>query len=159
MARNRILKTIVSVFTMLALLITIAGCSITGEPASEPASGDLMNGIKPRTVSDRPADKRFVTSQTDLALKLFRSSLEKSKGENVLLSPLSILLALSMTANGADGQTKAEMEKLLGGDIPLEELNKYVHTYLSKLSSNDSCRYASANSIWFRDDQSFKVND
>ena len=35
------------------------------------------------------------------------------------------MLALSMTANGAKGETLAQMEALLGGDIPIGELNEY----------------------------------
>lgn len=77
----------------------------------------------------------------------------KSKDENVLISPLSIQLALAMTANGAAGKTKAEMEALLGGDIKLEALNEYLYTYVNSLPSGEKCKLQIANSIWFRDNE------
>ena len=60
-------------------------------------------------------------------------------------------LALSMTANGADGQTKTEMEKLLGGEISIEELNQYLYSYVKSLPSEEKSKLEIANSIWWRD--------
>ncbi|HCX78355.1 MAG TPA: serine protease, partial [Firmicutes bacterium] len=57
-------------------------------------------------------------------LDLFKKT--SSEEKNSLISPLSVLLALAMTANGADNQTLSEMEAVLGGDIGLEELNEYL---------------------------------
>ena len=48
---------------------------------------------------------------------------------NTLISPLSVSSALTMTANGANGQTKDEMEKVLGSGMPLDELNKYLSSF------------------------------
>ena len=42
---------------------------------------------------------------------LFMASVEKEG--NVLVSPASVYLALAMTMNGADGQTKADILKVL----------------------------------------------
>ena len=56
-----------------------------------------------------------------------------------------------MTANGADTQTLEEMEKLLGGDIGIDELNEYLHTYYNGLPSEKKSKLSIANSIWFRD--------
>ena len=39
---------------------------------------------------------------------------DKKKGENVLISPISILAALAMTANGAKGETLTQMEQVFG---------------------------------------------
>jgi serpin B len=45
------------------------------------------------------------------------------KGENLIISPLSVFQALSLTANGAQGQTLKEMLELLQSDS-LDDLNK-----------------------------------
>ena len=58
-----------------------------------------------------------------------------------------------MTANGANGQTKIEMETLLGKDIPLEQLNSYLCGLTDELTSDDGFTLCTANSIWFRDDE------
>ena len=113
-------------------------------------SMDLMEGVSIGAVKSRPADDRFVYSQADFGLKLFKMSIKND--QNSLVSPLSVMLALAMTANGADGATLSEMETLLGGDIPLDELNEYLHTYWSRLPSDEKAKLNIANSIWFRDD-------
>ena len=74
-----------------------------------------MEGITAKTVSGKAADEAFKNSTADFAIKLFQQTRDGNK--NSLISPLSVMLALSMTANGAKGETLAQMEALLGGDI------------------------------------------
>ena len=76
-------------------------------------AGDLMEGIVPRVRSDAPTavSNDDATAATDFAVRLFQSAYD---GKNTLLSPLSVLVALSMTANGAEGETRAQMENVLG---------------------------------------------
>ncbi len=91
--------------------------------------------------------------QLRLSIDLFKAMSKASENKNLLISPLSIQLALAMTANGAKGQTKAEMEKLLGGNMTIEELNLYLNNYVSLLPSDDKYKMHIANSIWFRDEE------
>ena len=58
------------------------------------------------------------------------------------------MLALSMTANGADGETKAQMEEVLG--LPIEELNEYLYSYVKAIMANEGYKLNISNSIWFR---------
>lgn len=146
MKKTRIGVAAVCLLLVFAMIFSFAGCAV------EVQAADLMNGINAKKVSGKTADDRFINAQAELAVKLFKASVEKSENESVLISPLSIQLALAMTANGANGQTKAEMEKLLGGDIPLEELNEYLYTYINSLPSTEKYKLELANSIWFRDD-------
>lgn len=135
--------------------------TIPGEPLDEPdlniQSLSLMTGMKSNDVTARNADEVFIQTQMILALKLFKAAVDESREkdptQNVLISPLSIQLALAMTANGADGETRAEMEKLLGGNIPLEHLNEYLRTYTTNLPSTDKSKFNIANSIWFPNDE------
>lgn len=157
---------------MCALLLSFAACSkvptLAGgsetsknndpnpeEPITEVlelgASIDLMDEIKCGAVNSRAADDRFIKSQAEFGLELFKRSV--NNGQNSLVSPLSVMLALAMTANGADGATLAEMETLLGGDLNIDELNEYLHTYVSRLPSDEKAKLNIANSIWFRDNE------
>ena len=115
------------------------------------ASIDLMDGIKCSTAASRPSDERFIKSQAEFGLELFKRSV--NDGQNSLVSPLSVMLALAMTANGADGATLSEMEVMLGGDLNIDELNEYLNTYVSRLPSDDKAKLNIANSIWFRDNE------
>ncbi|MBR2453483.1 MAG: hypothetical protein IKB35_00615, partial [Clostridia bacterium] len=91
---------------------------------------------------------------TDFALRLFRAS--EKNGENTLISPLSVLCALSMTANGAEEETLREMEAVLG--MTKEELNLYLYSYVKSLPQGEKYKLSLANSIWFTEDESFSVS-
>lgn len=143
-------KTILALCSLVlvcAIAINLTGCAATVQAA------DLMDGVTANAVVGKAADDAFRNSQMCLAVELFQSAVTASKDENVLLSPLSVQLALAMTANGAAGQTKEEMETLLGGEITLEDLNEYLYSYVKSLSSGEKCKLRIANSIWFRDDE------
>ena len=138
---------ILSLILICSMAVNLTGC------ATKVQAADLMEGVQANTVTGKAADDAFAQSQMRLAVELFQSSVLESKDENVLISPLSIQLALAMTANGADGDTKAEMEALLGGEISLEDLNEYLYSYVNNLPSAEKYKLQIANSIWFRDDE------
>lgn len=81
---------------------------------------------------------------------------EAFAGKNILISPLSIVSALGMVANGANGQTLSEMEQVL--DAGIQGLNDYLKTYAAYLPSNEKYKVGLANSIWFKDDEGLTVN-
>ena len=92
---------------------------------------------------------------TDFAVRLFKAS--AGDGENTLISPLSVLIALSMTANGADGETLSQMENVLG--MPISELNAWINVYMENLPEEDKYKLSLANSIWFRDTDTLTVKE
>ncbi|MGN0592546.1 MAG: serpin family protein [Ruminococcus sp.] len=110
---------------------------------------DLAANILSQPVEGAEADETFVLSQTEFTLSLLQNTAEENT--NTLISPYSVMQALAMTANGANGETKAEMEKTLGG-IPIENLNAYLYTQRTSQPDTDSCKLLTANSIWYRDD-------
>ena len=132
---------------VLVCALVLTGCSSTVS-----ASADLMSGISPRAVSGKSADDAFITAQTAFALSLLQGCIASDANENVLLSPLSVQMALAMTANGARGETLTEMETALGG-LPIDTLNEYLYTTRTALSDD----WHLANSIWFKSavDQGF----
>lgn len=136
---------------LLCLSLVLAGCGAGGELRS----ADLMEGVTANPMGQTVEDPRAgCAAAADFAVRLLRQKTEE--GESVLLSPLSALCALAMTANGAEGETLAQMEAVLG--LPVEELNWYLHACLEGLSSGEKCRFQLANGIWFTDDGRFTVN-
>lgn len=115
------------------LLLNFTGCSVKIQAA------DLMQNVEANAVEGKPSDDAFLQACADFAVKLFKNSADPEK--NSLISPLSVMLALAMTANGADTQTKTEMETLLGGTIPLEDLNGYLYTYVQQLPSEKNINW------------------
>lgn len=146
------LKLFVSFILLIAMTINFTACNnITKVEAT-----DLLNGIRAVNVADRPFDVTYINSYADFSLKLFKKSI--TENESSLISPLSVMLALAMTANGADGQTKAEMEELLGGNIKLNDLNEYLYALVKNMPSNEKNKLKISNSIWFKDADQFSVN-
>uniref|UniRef100_A0A8C8VR18 Serpin B6 n=1 Tax=Pelusios castaneus TaxID=367368 RepID=A0A8C8VR18_9SAUR len=84
-------------------------------------------------------------ANTTFALKLFKKLSEKAKTENIFYSPLSISSALSMVFLGAEGNTAAQMAKVLSfnkdEDIHneysslLSEINKPGTNYLLRVAN------------------------
>jgi serpin B len=132
-----------------AALTLLTGCTNAYKPAKLSVS-NLLDGMTANTVDARTADKAFIDAAANFSLSLFN---EACKEGNTLLSPLSVYIALSMTANGAAQNTLTEMETVLGGGMPIAQVNEYLHSYLSALPSEDKSKLNVANSIWFRDSQ------
>ena len=137
-------------FTMIiAMLLLVTGCSpkIQGENLMK----DVKTGDAPVTrISDVDS-----ASITDFAVRLFQASAEE--GKNTLISPLSVLSALAMTANGAKEDTLSQMESVLG--MKTEELNQYLYSYMKALPQGEMYKLNLANSIWFIDDERFTVKE
>ena len=79
------------------------------------------------------------------------------EGKNIMISPLSISYALSMTLNGADGTTReAMLEALRVNGITLSEINKLYKDLTEALLTVDKRVIMSiANSVWTEEE--FKV--
>ena len=130
---------------------------ITSEPTSSAIdikAQNLMSNITPKSIAPKESIERENAAAMDFAIDLFKSAEESEK--NTLISPLSILCALAMTTNGADGETLAQMEDVLG--ISASELNLYLYTYINSLPQSEKYKLSLANSIWLAD-QRLTVND
>ena len=70
--------------------------------------------------------------------------------QNVFISPLSIFLALAMTENGAAGETKAAMRKVLAlpADASETAVNESAASLLKSLPSQGEAELAIANALW-----------
>ncbi len=133
-----------------ALLLNLTSCFISISSQAE----NLMEGITPNPVNASDDLKSQNAAVTDFAVRLFKACEES--GKNTLISPLSVLFALSMTANGAEGETLAQMESVLG--MSKDELNLYLYSYMNKLPQAEKYKLSLANSIWFTDHERFTVN-
>ncbi|MBQ9906540.1 MAG: serine protease [Oscillospiraceae bacterium] len=119
---------------------------------------NLMDGIKSAEIKSKPVDAAFTDSQYALTINLLKQTAQaNTKNDNLMISPLSVSLALSMTANGAKDQTLTEMEKVLGGDLKIADLNAYYADYLNTLPNSENAQLHIANSIWFKNDPLIKV--
>ena len=74
---------------------------------------------------------------------IFNSMNKKKRGENLIISPLSIFQALSLAANGAKKNTQSEMLELLQVDS-IDELNEINYQILKIFNSFNTIDIANA---------------
>lgn len=142
---------------LLALLLTlsITTISLTG-CGSKIQATNLMEEKKPANpVKMTSISETNTITATDFAVRLFQQA--KNGEENTLISPLSVLPALSMTCNGTKDETRFQMEQTLG--MPVDKLNEYLYSYIHHLPNEKDCQFHLANSIWLRDAKDFIVDD
>lgn len=126
-------------------LFSLSGCAGTGQKDE-----GLTAGITPAKVQEKEADDDFIKVYADFAVKSFRNFTDGEK--NSMISPISVMLALSMAANGAQGETLEEMKEVLVSGMDVEKLNQYLHTLSEKLTQGESSMGIS-NSMWIRDEE------
>ena len=119
----------------------------------------LDDTVKVQASEGTAADQKFASAEMNLGLELLKKCYDPDSAENILISPFSISSALAMTANGADNETREEMEKVLGNGLTLDELNEYMAHYVANLPDTRTEKLYSANSIWYRDVPNLKILD
>jgi len=158
-----------SALLLIGILVSgsFVGCSIPNLLAATPINSErklstLTN--ENATLADQ-LDDTYVKGLNQFAYQIF----SKLTGvDNILISPYSISLALSMLYNGADGDTRTEMAELFG----YQNLTGYTDTYHKESNQfmNSNTKYLMdtlqesdpdteidiANSIWLTEDAQFK---
>lgn len=156
--RKKWFKTIISTILAISMSGSMAGCG-TSDTAkvpdiNVPAPETSNPGESGKTTGHPPVVADPDIAVTDFAVNLFQKA--QNEDENTLLSPLSVLCALSLTANGAQGETLTQMETALG--IPVSQINEYLQAYIASLPEGEKYKLSLANSIWLKDDDHFTVN-
>ena len=101
---------------------------------------DLMKDIRPGSAEtiDAYIEEDNIAAM-DFSLELFKMNL---LCQNTLISPVSVLSALGMTANGARENTLAEMEAVFG--LPREKINQLMNLYMRNLPDEEKLKVSMA---------------
>ncbi len=120
------MKKMTTILVIILLLGTMGSCRKQEE------TPDGLKNLPEKSAQLISADNQF-------GLELFRRVTEKAKpDENTMISPLSVALALSMTYNGAAGETKREMEEALKlQGLTTDQINKAHQALVRALKSAD----------------------
>jgi len=103
-----------------------------------------------KSTDDGEVTKDFKTAFANFSFSLFKETVTK-EDKNELISPLTAVICLALIANGAEGNTLAQIEKAFKMDV--ETLNENLYAFTKSLYSGDKCKVNLANSIWIRDGQ------
>lgn len=129
--------------TFLLLLIIGGGCSLRGSESLAAPVEEL--------------DQRLVDANNGFGFHLYSELILAEPDVNLLISPSSIITALAMTYNGADGETREAMANALKlGEMSMDEVNRAFANLLTILQNPDpEVELAVANSLWAREGVDF----
>ncbi len=163
-------------FTSLLGVMTMAGCSLPWNERLyqiDPATANTSNSSPivaemPENFSGAqkapeenmiPGDKEL-NALNNASLNVFYNTIENGEsGENVLISPASLAFALSITENGAGGNTLSQMEEHVNGGISIDDMNALLNYISYKLNNSDEVSWGVANSLWFNDNGECEIEN
>ena len=134
---------------MLAALFTITSCDSSDDTET---TGPVVCPTDQTTTS-------ILEASINKAFPLFAAVDAATKAnENFTISPLSLSEMLAMASNGANGETRKQINSIIGANdnISKESLNEAfngLNEYLARVDSKTT--FTTANSVWI--DEGFKV--
>lgn len=139
------MKKLILFFLLAAPLLFTTSCdsnSANEDPDPHPAIDCTEN----------PEACDLTRSNNTFGFKLFQELQKDEAEKNIFISPTSVATALSMTVNGAKGQTKEDMMATLEQNgLTLEQVNAGFQQLLTLLPTLDpEVQLKLANSIWYR---------
>ncbi len=137
-------KKSVMAFFLATMLVFMTACGTKSKTG---------NNARPENVEFSQDDyQKIISGNNEIGFKLL-AEVEPDENDNTFISPVSLLMALSMVYNGADGVTKEEIAQALQLEgIDVEELNKANASLTSMLQKDsEKIQVRIANSIWLSD--------
>ena len=137
-----------SIITLFVISFLISSCS---------GIFDDSNNDKP-DLNLSAEEVKLISSSNKFGFDLLKNINTDEIGKDLFISPISVSMALGMTYNGADGETKDAMRIALHlGDMTDDEITSSYKRLISLLLSLDpEVAMALANSIWYRDNVVFE---
>ncbi len=125
------------------LVVLLCTCSESTGPGEDINDSDERAGL---------VQNELIEANIIFALDVFKKTIEYEPNSNISISPISLAIALSMTYNGAQSETAAQMAQTLHyQDMSIEELNEQYSYLIQSLQNCDtSIQLDLANSIWIR---------
>jgi len=122
---------------------------------------DIIDKDTEKAIADlRKVDTEFIAKSNDFSFRLFDEVISTEPNDkNILISPLSINIALGMLLNGAEANTADQIISTLGLEgTNMEEINAGYSNLISALPNLDqNVTMSIANSVWY--DHGFQVKD
>ncbi len=150
-----------SLVFLLIILLTVLAFLATACSPVEPDQ-DEATGVKESDTVEAAAveelDQRLTGANNQLGFEILMELQKNNEDEeNLFISPASILTALAMTYNGAEGQTREAMSETLHlQEMSLDDINRAFADLLTILNHPDpDLELSVANSLWAREDVAF----
>jgi len=107
-------------------------------------------GLSASQVSAQDSEK-LAAANTGFAFDLLKEIAKEQPDKNIFISPFSVSTALQMVGDGAAGETKNEMQRVLKTDgLKASELNTACKGLNESLNSQSDVILNLANGIWYQ---------
>jgi serpin B len=119
----------------------------------KPAFCSMLCFVAWAALADPTTDQAgLAAANTGFAFDLLKQIAGEQPNANVFISPFSVSTVLQMVANGAAGDTKTEMQRVLKtAGLPPEALNAACKDLHQSLNSQTNVILNLANAIWFQE--------
>ena len=118
---------------------------------TQTASREQKEASQGQTGASKDQEQTLVKEETGLKNDKYGAALTdemyEKTGENALISPVSINVALAMALEGAEGRTKEEIEGFLG--VKKENLDAYITEILKSVSGSEEAKTIISNAFWY----------
>lgn len=143
------MKSIKLIFVAGILSVFLFSCSENGD-----CDCDTPPDLRPMSAGE----EMIIESTNNFAFDIFARLNEQEAGKNLFISPLSISTALSMTANGAVGETKEGIKKTLYqenlSDTEINEAYKTLSEFITDLDPKVTMQLTNSN--WYKQEYNIK---
>ena len=138
---------------IMAASMLLGGCQAAStKPAGKPIKNDptVKTEINLKKVSETEYDKDLMDEEyRRYCFDLFSQTVKDyGGGENVMISPASIMMALDMVAAGAKGDSLEQLTNLFAaGQGPLTQ-QAYASALMDKINDSKDVKFTCANAVW-----------
>ncbi|MGK7935407.1 MAG: serpin family protein, partial [Xenococcaceae cyanobacterium] len=155
-------KNILGIFSSIVLLLVLA-VSVAEDKfkafnfaSSSPSVADM--GLTKAIAKVSNTEEKIAFANNQFSFELFNHVFNPHQQRNVFISPTSIAIALTMTYNGAKGETQSDMASALNlKDLSLKDINTSYQKLQQKWQKADSpVQLSIANSLWAKEGVPFK---
>lgn len=160
MKRNWIFSTLAAVVLLTTLVVCIkddnflsAKEQLVNEDitSTQPEVSDINNDY-PKDIRLTESQRKMCDNNNDFACNLLRTIYKQKKdNRSIIMSPISVSYVLGMINEGADGETRRQINNVLGLGGSVREINEYFKKMMDEAQSVDpSVTLKNANCIYFR---------
>lgn len=130
----------------------IAACLVIGVISSGQSCDRFSDKPEPAEMNLTKKSLELIESDNNFGLEFFQEVATANTNDNIMVSPLSVALALGMTYNGSGGTTRDAMKETLKlGNLTDDEINVSYKSIIDQLLKLDPKVILNiANSIWYK---------
>lgn len=146
------MKKLLTTFIITSLISgSLAACNTNSISSKNLATNITKSDIHIEMPQSENLEADILKFYNNLLIETWKNDSDNTK--NIMISPLSIAAALSITSLGANGETLLQIEDAFG--FSKDEMASFLSVYTKELPSSVN----QANSIWIKDDPTLNVSN